>query len=146
MLAAGEIVAYLDDDNEWLAMTPGEIYDAMRAAGAAVGFSSMQVNGTDLSFAEPAQGRIDTSCILHRKSLIERSGWWSNREEAGYAHDWEFLRRVIDAGRTWVCTRKPTLLYNAETCGQKDFLLRQCEAVRAGRWPIRHPSFLSGSL
>jgi hypothetical protein len=52
---------------------------------------------------------------------------------------------VIDAGRTWVCTRKPTLLYNAETSGQKEFLLRLCEEVRAGRWPIRDPSFLSAS-
>ena len=133
MLAAGEIVAYLDDDNEWLPDHVSSIYEAMRAAGAAVGFSSMQVNGTDLSFAEPARGRIDTSCVLHRKSLLERSGWWRSREEAGYVHDWEFLSRVIGAGRTWVCTRKPTLLYNAETCGQKEFLLRLCEGVRAGR-------------
>lgn len=103
----------------------------------------MQVNGTDLSFFEPAHGRVDTSCVLHRKSLLERSEWWTSRDEAGYAHDWEFLRRVIDAGRTWVCTRKPTLLYNAETGGQKKFLLRLCEEARAGRWPIRDPSFRS---
>lgn len=124
MLAAGEIIAYLDDDNQWLPDHVSSIYAAMRATDAPFGFSSMQVDGVDLGFAEPAYQRIDTSCVLHRKSLIAQSGWWRSRDEAGYAHDWEFLRCVIAAGTTWVCTRKPTLLYGIATSGQKRFLER----------------------
>ena len=98
------------------------VYEAMRAAGTPFGFSSMQVNGTDLGFDERAHQRIDTSCVLHEKSLIAQSGFWRSRQEVGYAHDWEFFRRVTRAASTWVCTRKPTVLYRAETSGQRDFL------------------------
>jgi glycosyltransferase involved in cell wall biosynthesis len=126
MLAAGGIVAYLDDDNEWLPDHVASVYEAMRAADA--GFSSMQVDGRDLGFRRPELQGIDTSCVLHRRSLVGPHGWWRSREEAGYAHDWEFLRRMVDGGGTWVCTRAPTLVYHAGTSGQGAFLRRRTEA------------------
>jgi glycosyltransferase involved in cell wall biosynthesis len=127
MLAAGEIVAYLDDDNEWLPDHVSSIYEQMRAADASFGFSSMQVDGRDLCFAAPAYQRIDTSCVLHRRALITRCGWWKSRATAGYAHDWDFLQRAIAAAGAWVCTRKPTLLYGVDTSGQKEFIRKQAQ-------------------
>jgi hypothetical protein len=61
---------------------------------------------------------------VHHKALIARSGWWQSRDAVGYAHDWEFMRRAITAAKSWVCTRRPTLLYGAETSGQRAFLQR----------------------
>jgi GT2 family glycosyltransferase len=121
MLAAGEIVAYLDDDNAWLPNHVSSVYEAMRAADARFGFSSMQVDGVDLRFAEPVHQGIDTSCALHDRELIRRAGWWRSRDDVGYAHDWEFLRRVVDAAEAWVCTRLPTLVYRAESSGQEAY-------------------------
>jgi glycosyltransferase involved in cell wall biosynthesis len=134
MLAAGELIAYLDDDNEWLRDHVSSVYEAMRAAKAPFGFSSMQVHGRDLGFDAPALQGLDTSCVLHQKALVGQAGWWKTRAAAGYAHDWEFLSRVIEAGRTWVCTRRPTLIYGAETSGQSEFL-----RARRGAPPPRSP-------
>lgn len=122
MAAAGSLIAYLDDDNVWKPDHISSLYEALQASGAAYAFSSMEVNGTDLQFSEPKKGSIDTSCILHRKNLVARHGVWKNRTDANYYHDWEFVSRWVAGEEKWVATKKPTLIYNAETCGQKDFL------------------------
>ncbi|MCJ7425493.1 hypothetical protein MUP01_14695, partial [Candidatus Bathyarchaeota archaeon] len=84
-------------------------------------FSSMSVDGKDLKFSEPKPGGIDTSCVLHRKDLILKYGWWKSREEAKiYAHDAEFFGRWKD--ERWACTKKPTVIYNADTSGQPEFI------------------------
>jgi glycosyltransferase involved in cell wall biosynthesis len=122
MLAAGKFIAYLDDDNEWMSSHVSSVYEAMRERVAAFGFSSMQVEGADLLFKKPEFQGIDTSCVIHRKELIAKYGWWKNRTEANYHHDWEFVSRWVVGGEKWVCTRKPTLLYNAESSGQTAFI------------------------
>lgn len=120
--AGGSLIAYLDDDNAWKPNHISLLYEAMRETGAAYAFSSMEVNGTDLKFDEPKQGGIDTSCILHQKALVTKYGGWKDRTKANYYHDWEFVSRWVKGGEKWVATRKPTLIYNAETCGQREFL------------------------
>lgn len=130
MLAAGGLIAYLDDDNDWSPDHLSSLYAALRGArGASFAFSSMSVNGQDLGFKEPVPGSIDTSCVLHSKDLILRHGFWKDRVEAGYAHDAEFFSRWTRAGEKWAATGKATLRYNAETCGQKDFILAKAAAA-----------------
>ena len=82
----------------------------------------MQVDGRDLGFSRPKFQGIDTSCILHRRELIEKYGPWQDREQAGYAHDWQLVKRWLDGGESWVATRLPTLKYNAASSGQAAFL------------------------
>lgn len=131
MLAAGGLIAYLDDDNEWTTDHVSSLYAEMRKTNAAFVFSSMAVEGADLGFTSPSKGAIDTSCVLHRKDLVRLHGWWRDREEAGYAHDWEFFSRWITAKEIWSCTRRPTLLYNAATSGQEAFLKQLAEQTKA---------------
>jgi GT2 family glycosyltransferase len=119
--AAGRLIAYLDDDNEWKPNHVSSIYEAMRKEQASFGFSSMEVSGKDLKFTEPKYQGIDTSCVIHLKDLVEKYGGWKDRIEGGYAHDWEFISRWVNGQEPWVCTRKATLIYNAETSGQADF-------------------------
>lgn len=120
--AAGSLIAYLDDDNVWKPNHVSSLYEGMRQTDAAFAFSSMEVNGTDLGFKEPKHGSIDTSCVLHKKELIVKYGEWKDRSSANYYHDWELFSRWVNGGEKWVATRKPTLIYNAETCGQREFL------------------------
>jgi glycosyltransferase involved in cell wall biosynthesis len=120
MFASAELIAYLDDDNEWAPDHISSLYAALRSTDSAYAFSSMRTLGKDLIFQGPKRGSIDTSCVLHKKSLIRKYGWWKDRIQAGYAHDWEFFSRW--ASERWAATEKPTLLYNAETSGQLDFL------------------------
>jgi len=112
----------LDDDNAWKKSHVSSLYSALIAKNASFAFSSMEVDSTDLEFTEPKQGGIDTSCILHQKSLILKYGGWKDRTEANYFHDWEFVSRWMAGGEIWAATKRPTLLYNAETCGQREFL------------------------
>lgn len=121
-MAAGKLIAYLDDDNEWQPNHISSIYELMRSQGAAYGMSSMQVQGEDLGFTEPKFQGVDTSCVVHRKDLVEKYGWWKDRVEGGYAHDWEFISRWGKGEEKWVSTKLPTLLYNAESSGQTEFL------------------------
>jgi glycosyltransferase involved in cell wall biosynthesis len=128
MLAAGSLIAYLDDDN---LLKPGHIsslYELMRDTNTTFTFSSMEVNGVDMGFTEPKWRGIDTSCILHHRDLIARHGGWKNREEGSYAHDWELVSRWLDGDEPWACTKQPTLIYNAETSGQQDYLSAQITA------------------
>lgn len=118
--AKGTLIAYLDDDNEWAPTHLSSVVSAMLTRGARWGFSSMRTLGADLVFASPGQGTLDTSCVVHERSLINEHGPWKDRTEVGYAHDWEFFSRFLN--EPWVATRKPTLLYNAETSGQLEFL------------------------
>jgi glycosyltransferase involved in cell wall biosynthesis len=124
-LAAGRLIAYLDDDNQWTRNHVSSLYEAMRKTGSAFAFSSMSVNGRDLKFKSLKQFEIDTSCVLHEKDLIDKYGWWKDRTEVGYAHDWEFFSRWVN--EKWVCSRMPTLLYNADSSGQKEFLLARVQ-------------------
>ncbi|HUU21631.1 MAG TPA: glycosyltransferase [Phycisphaerae bacterium] len=124
-LAAGPLVAYLDDDNEWDPDHVSHLYEALRASGAAFAFSSMRLKGDGrvIDFDVPRRQGIDTSCVLHWRDLVRRHGGWKSREEAGdYAHDWEFFSRWVVAGEVWAATRRPTLVYNAATSGQEAFL------------------------
>lgn len=122
MLAAGPLVAFLDDDNSWLPNHLSSLYSEMRRKKASFVMSSMSVDGKDVGFKEPKERGIDTSCVLHHKQLIRKHGWWRDRETAGYAHDWEFFSRWVKAGEPWGATGLPTVLYNADTCGQPEFI------------------------
>lgn len=122
LLAAGNFIAYLDDDNAWESDHVSSVMAAMKSSSASLGFSSMKIDGKDLKFTDFKRGGIDTSCVVHLRELVAKHGSWKDRAQAGYAHDWEFFSRLISGEETWVCTKRPTVIYNIETCGQRDFL------------------------
>lgn len=118
-----EWVAYLDDDNQW---TPDHLQTCVdticREPDAAFVFASFLATSGDTSIPivckQPVRGRLDTSCIVHRKSLFETYGMWKDRIQGGYSHDFELFNRWITAGEKWVPTLKCTQIYNCETNGQ----------------------------
>jgi glycosyltransferase involved in cell wall biosynthesis len=132
LAAAGQWIAYLDDDNTWDPDHVSTVMAAVRDAGASWGFSSMRVpDGTDLGFSEPAPGRIDTSCVVHAKRLFDAYGPWRSLQETGeYAHDWELFSRWVANGEPWAATGNPTLRYNTETSRQAAFLQGMAEGRR----------------
>jgi glycosyltransferase involved in cell wall biosynthesis/predicted O-methyltransferase YrrM len=85
-VSAGDLISYLDDDNEWTADHLSSIYEEMRRESADLGFSSMLVNSIDLKFTAPIRGEIDTSCVVHKKDLIYKHGWWKERKDFGVYH------------------------------------------------------------
>lgn len=127
-LARGHYIAYLDDDNRWLEDHLSSLVVALQKKERRWGFSSMLVDyfgrPVPIRFSEPRRGGIDTSCVMHERSLIAEVGWWKDRAEAGYAHDWEFFSRFT---QPYVATGKATVWYNLETSGQKKFIERIIE-------------------
>lgn len=128
--AAGSFIAYLDDDNTWEPEHVAMVMESIELASASFGFSSMKVGDKRLVFERPEQFQIDTSCVIHRRRLIDKYGWWKTREEAGYAHDWELFSRWVEGDEWWAATGEPTVNYNAETSGQKEFLTGREDASR----------------
>lgn len=110
LLVKTKLVAYLDDDNYWEPDHLSSCIEKMQQENApAYVFSSIQINNKPIVFKTPRFGRMDTSCVLHRTDLILKYGLWKNREEAGYAHDWEFFSRWKT--EPWAATEKATLHY-----------------------------------
>jgi len=122
MLSSGRLIAYLDDDNYFKLNHISSLVLNMMENMSDFVLSSMMIDEYEHICDIPEQGKVDTSCLLHRKHLISECGWWKNRDEDGYAHDWKFIKRFIDVGKKWTTTKKPTLVYNKETSGQKDYL------------------------
>jgi len=120
-LARGDLVAYLDDDNDWAPDHLSSVVGAMRRADASFAFSSMTADGRDLRFARPELQGVDTSTIVHRRGLIASHGGWKDRSRR-YGHDWELVSRWLAAGEPWACTRRATVRYGTSVNGQAAFV------------------------
>lgn len=123
MLSGSTWVAYLDDDNQWKPDHLSSLMSGVMDASLEMGVSSMEVDGKALIFDVLEKGKCDTSCLVHRKDLVRRAGWWHDRNVDGYAHDWKFIERLGKevAGRV-LMTKNPTVIYNKDTSGQSEYL------------------------
>jgi glycosyltransferase involved in cell wall biosynthesis len=119
-LATGQYIAYLDDDNTWAKDHVSNLLTTILAEKSVWGWSSMMVNGVDLNFDRLERGKIDTSCVIHHKSLIQKHGVWKPRTEANYWHDYELFSRWRKEPQT--VTGYPSVSYNASASGQGAFL------------------------
>jgi glycosyltransferase involved in cell wall biosynthesis len=112
-MARGELIAYLDDDNSW---DPGHLeslVDLLADPAVAYAFSSIEIAGEMIDCAAPRLYLLDTSALLHRRSLLDRYGFWRSPAEIGHpAHDWELVSAWTDEG--WAASRRATLHYSLD--------------------------------
>jgi glycosyltransferase involved in cell wall biosynthesis len=116
MLAIGNYIAYIDDDMLWKREHLSTLYGSIQDSGADYAISSMYLGdpiNKSMLCREPKLFRIDTSSIMHKKELLHKHGYWINREEGGYSHDWELVSRWKD--HPWAATLKDTLIYNMDS-------------------------------
>jgi glycosyltransferase involved in cell wall biosynthesis len=101
--AAGEYIAYLDDDNSWRPGHVRALVAALEETGAGFAYGKMHVHGRGeylIGTDPPAEGQIDTSMIVHRRELLDVATW---RWYAGIKTiDWDLVERWMAAGATWV--------------------------------------------
>ena len=133
-LAAGPYIAYLDDDNTWAKDHVSNLMATILAENSVWGWSSMMVNGVDLNFDRLERGKIDTSCVIHHKSLIRKHGGWKPRTEVNYWHDYELFSRWREEPQT--VTRYPSVTYNASASGQGAFLASLTSSERVTDVPF----------
>jgi glycosyltransferase involved in cell wall biosynthesis len=121
MIASTKWVAYLDDDNEWKDNHLEHLVEEIRRdKELELIYSSMIIDGKELLFEEPARkGRIDTSTVIHKWDLCVKYGLWKDRNEGGYAHDWEFFNRITNGFKIkYKATKQYTLKYDTTFNGQ----------------------------
>lgn len=117
MVASFEYIAFLDDDNEWesdhlqsLADTQakdGKIpYSWIHVKGKKPGSTFEKIKHTGFS----RQG-IDLGCILWRKSLFEKYGYFPNTRQITF--DFELLSKVYqgEGAENFVCTNNASFLF-----------------------------------
>lgn len=121
-LSSSRWIAYLDDDNCWREDHISSLMNKISETGSDFAISSMDIDGFNHICDVPERGKVDTSCLIHRKNLVYEFEWWKDRAEATYAHDWAFVEPWVRAGCKWSATLEPTVIYNKDTSGQKEYL------------------------
>jgi glycosyltransferase involved in cell wall biosynthesis len=112
-LAAGEYIAYCDDDDAWRpghAAAAAWALDSHPAAG--FGWTRMCVHLPDGATAElggpvPSYGRIASSMMFHRRALLDVATW---RDAA--LDDWDLVERWAVAGAQYVAVDEVTADYH----------------------------------
>ena len=113
-MARGSLVAYLDDDNRWLPDHLASLVALLQATPQATyAFSSFEIGGETIVCRRPRRFQIDTSALLHRRSLLDTYGLWRPNAETDWAQDWDLVSRWRD--ERWVASLRPTLRYSIET-------------------------------
>lgn len=125
-MARSGLIAYLDDDNRWAPEHLQSLVELLADPGVAYAFSSISIGGEEVICEQPRLYLIDTSSLLHRRSLLDRYGYWRSPAGAGMpAHDWELVSRW--RRERWAASRRPTLSYTLDPARHRPELL---EAIR----------------
>ena len=115
-LVTTDLVCYLDDDNTWDSNHVESLYKALTTENtnnATFAFSSFYVAEEKMRVlcSKPIKYRIDTSCIMHKMSLLAKSGYWRSIKEYSYAIDFDLIARFVKAKEPWVATKLFTVSY-----------------------------------
>lgn len=114
------LICYLDDDNWYEDDHIASLYEVlshtesdMSYTGTRLWSSDMKIAGDRVHPHAPKQGYIDTSEIMHRRSLIDAYGGW---RKVSKSNDWDIVSRWTNV--RWSHTNKVTLnFYLREGCG-----------------------------
>jgi len=112
-IASGDLIAYLDDDNEFRPQHLSAVTAALCERDAGFAYSQAlfhQENAAWVVGAQPpSYGQIDTSVILHRRELLNKATW---RDEGQETVDWDLVHRWLQAGATWAFCQEITVDYH----------------------------------
>lgn len=111
-MAAGQYIAYLDDDNEFRPQHLSSVMAQITAQGAGFGYSQALFHQDTARWvvgaAPPSYGQIDTSVIVHHRDLLAMASW---RDEGQETVDWDLAQRWLQAGAPWAFCQEITVNY-----------------------------------
>jgi len=109
LMAAGECIAYLDDDNEFLPEHVEKLVSLIRQTKADLVYSKFEwlPGGSVRGTPDLRLGQIDTSAILHKRELI-RKGLWLNK---GHGNDFWTVSNWVEHGARYSFLDEVTMRY-----------------------------------
>jgi len=117
-LVAGDLVAYLDDDNAYRPDHLRTLAEALEADPEAdFAYSMMQTHpaGHVIGMQPPQYGNIDTSLLMHRAGVLDKFGDWPLAGQIEchdqHAPDWGVVAKWLDAGAKWTFVAQVTVDY-----------------------------------
>lgn len=117
MAASFEYIAFHDDDNLWTPDHLQSLADAQAVAGK-IPYSWMHIIGKKpgsifekIKRTGFSRQGIDLGCILWRKSLFEKYGYFPNTRQITF--DFELMERVYkgEGAENFVCTNRDSLIF-----------------------------------
>jgi glycosyltransferase involved in cell wall biosynthesis len=127
-MARGTLIAYLDDDNRWRPDHLESLVELLLSnPQAQFAFASLEIRGEPIICRRPRRMQIDTSALLHHRSLLDRFGYWRGDEGVKRIHDWELVSRWAD--QPWVASLAPSVVYTLERSPRGDELFASIKAV-----------------
>jgi glycosyltransferase involved in cell wall biosynthesis len=116
-LAAGELIAYLDDDNRYRPRHLELVAGALLLHQADFAYSRMEVRlpgggGYLVGRSPPECNHIDTSLLVHRRELLATSTW-EHADDGRPTVDCELALRWVEQGARWVHVPEVTVDYFA---------------------------------
>lgn len=131
-LVKTDMITLLDDDNTFRPTHIESLVSKMIESNAKYVFSSFAIDEVSIRVRYPAYGRINTSCVLFKRELLETYGYWRQCTPQFYWHDFEFFSRWEEGGEKWSYTDCVTMDYCTDFCDVdgikiKDMYDDQCE-------------------
>jgi GT2 family glycosyltransferase len=120
ILASTDYIAYLDDKNFFAPSHLSSLYTAIHLrSDISFALSSFKSEEYTIICKEPKMYRVESSCLLHKRELLDKYGYWQTPSAVGYATDWKLVSKWVEGGEIWVTTRVPTLHYTSTKADMK---------------------------
>jgi glycosyltransferase involved in cell wall biosynthesis len=118
ILASTRYITYLDPHKYWYPSHLSTLYKAIinkeNGVKPSYAFSSFKSNSCTVICSQPVKGRIDHAGLIHKRSLLDKYGYWNSPSAVGFATNFELVSRWKSGGEIFVATKIPSLHYETE--------------------------------
>lgn len=113
LLASTDYIAYLTDDKYWLPNHLSSLYTALVSnKEASYAIASFKSDTHTIICSEPKKFRVETSALLHKRSLLNQYNYWNTRTAVGFANDFELVSRWMQGREKYVATKTATVVFD----------------------------------